>query len=400
MARKCAKCGVVSEIEEALLPIGDSYHCDKIFYCPACSKKRSTQLGESYLIACVMALACGLVWVMARPQNEFAWLVFQGGLFTCFIAVLAVPHELGHVLAAFAAKARVFQVTIGLGRVLYTRDFWGVEWKFCAIPVCGFTSAGFNNRKFYRLRSFLISLGGPLANFFLMVAAVVLLFHISSPWLLAVIRAFIAANIFELGHNLLPRKVNFAGTLAASDGLTLLKASFMSVSEINKEIEGYYIWQGCHHSMKCRFEDAKRSYEEGLTQFPDSDALQSGMGRILLELGNYADARNIFVQLKKNTNFGPSIVIHLLNEIATADIMMGTEQLLNEADDFSRTACEKMPWRPEFKGTRGLVLAKKGHIEEGLSLLRQALNESEDFSHKAIYASYIAEYENKKSNAV
>jgi tetratricopeptide (TPR) repeat protein len=397
MARKCAKCGVVSEIEEAFQKSNSS---DEIFYCSACSKEKSVQLGESYLIACIISLIGGFLLVIIWPRSELVWLMFQGGLFMCFIAITALPHELGHVLAALLTKARIFQVTIGLGRELYTCDFLGIEWKFCAIPICGVTNAFFNNKSFFRLRSFLLSLGGPLANLFMLAAGVILCFHISSPRLGIVIITFIAANVYELLHNLLPRKVNFAGTLASSDGLTLLKAPFMSVSEINKEIEGYYIWQGCRHSMKGRFEDAKRTYEEGLTQFPDSTALQSGMGRILLELGNYADARNMFVQLKKNTNFGPSIGIHLLNEIATADIMMGTEQLLDEADDFSRTACEKMPWRPEFKGTRGLVLAKKGHIEEGLSLLRQALKESEDFSHKAIYASYIAEYESKKSNAV
>ena len=67
------------------------------------------------------------------------------------------------------------------------------------------------------------------------------------------------------------------------------------------------------------------------------------------------------------------MAVYLLNDIATADVMIGAKDLLDEADNFSKTACEKMPWQPEFKWTRGLVLAKKGHIEEGLSLLKEAL---------------------------
>ena len=67
---------------------------------------------------------------------------------------------------------------------------------------------------------------------------------------------------------------------------------------------------------------------------------------------------------------------------------------------FLKTACEKMPWQPEFKGTRGLVLAKKGHIEQGLALLREAMGKTENPSFKALYASYIAEFESKKSNAI
>ena len=241
VSRKCAICGLESEKENDLLPVQNSYCSDKIFYCPACSEKRSTQLGESYLIACVVVLVGGFVWAMARPQNEFASLMFQTGLFMCFVAVAVVPHELGHVLAAFVTKAKVFQVTIGLGRTLYKHDFLGIEWKFCAIPICGFVIPGISSKKFYRTRSFLISLGGPLMNLLLGFAAMLALFHISSPWLAAVIRAFMAANIFGLVFGLLPRKVNFAGTNMESDGLTLLNVPFMSRLEIDREIEANYV---------------------------------------------------------------------------------------------------------------------------------------------------------------
>jgi tetratricopeptide (TPR) repeat protein len=182
----------------------------------------------------------------------------------------------------------------------------------------------------------------------------------------------------------------------SSDGLLLLTEPFMSRSEIDKEIEGYYVWEGYTYSMKGRIEDARRSYEKGLAHFPDSVELQSRMGRVLLELGNYAEAKNMFVQLRKNTDLEPAMAIHLLNEIATANVMIGGNDLLEEADAFSKTACEKMPWQTEFKGTRGVVLARKGHVEQGLALLKEAMDKTENPSHKAVYASYIAEFENKK----
>jgi hypothetical protein len=399
MARKCAKCGVVSEIEDAFLKSDIS---DEAFYCPACSEEKSIpiQLGESFLIACPVLLIGGLVWVITKPQNEFAWLVFQAGLFMCFIAITTLPHELGHVLASFAVGGKVYKVTIGLGKILYKRKFLGIEWEFGAIPICGVTYVTIGDRKLYRTRSFLISSGGPLVDLFMLVAAVTLLFYISSPWLLAITRAFLIANMFELAHNLLPRKINFADKSMSSDGLTLLNIPFMSKSKIDKEIEGYYAWEGYEYSIKGRIEDAKRSFKNGLACFPDSVELQICMGRVLLELGNYADARNMFIQLQKRIDHEPETAVRLLNEIATADIMMGTEQLLDEADAFSKTACEKMPWRPEFKGTRGLLLSKKGQIEEGLALLKEAKDKTEDVSYKEVYAHYITEYENKRNNVV
>jgi hypothetical protein len=273
----------VSEIEETF---HKSYCSDKIFYCPACQEKNATQHGKSYLMACVIVLIGGLVWVMVSPQNEFAWLVLQTGLFGCFNTIVAVSHELGHILAGLMTKAKIFQATIGLGRTLYSRDFRGIEWKFCVIPICGFTIIGFNNRKFYRMRSFLMTLGGPLANCFLIFVGTILLFHISSPWLLALIRPFLAANIFALlFSSLLPRKANFAGTNMSSDGLMLLTIPFMSKLRIDQEIEACYVWEGYSYYRRGHIEDAKRSYEAGLALFPNSAAIQNEMRRVLLNMG-------------------------------------------------------------------------------------------------------------------
>jgi hypothetical protein len=277
MSCKCAKCGIVSEIEETF---HKSYYSDKIFYCPTCWEKNAIQQGESYLTACIIVLIGGLVWVTASPQNELAMLIFQSGLCVCFENMLVPFHELGHILAGLMTKGKIFGVTIGLGRTLYSRDFWGVEWKFCAIPICGFTIIGHKSRRFYRLRSFLTTLGGPLVNFLLIFVAMILLFNVSSPMLLGVIKPFIAANILALLLGLWPRKVNFAGAITTSDGLALLKVPFMSKLRINRELEAYYVWEGYSYYRKGRIEDAKRSYKAGLALFPNSSAIQNEMGRV------------------------------------------------------------------------------------------------------------------------
>jgi tetratricopeptide (TPR) repeat protein len=181
-----------------------------------------------------------------------------------------------------------------------------------------------------------------------------------------------------------------------SDGLTLLKAPFMSRLKIDQEIESHYVWEGYTYSMKGRIEDARRSYEKGLAYFPNSPAIKNEMGRMFLYLGKYIEARNLFVQLQKDTNLGPAMRIGILNAIANADVMIGGNDLLEEADAFSKTACENMPWQTEFKWARGLVLVKKGDIEQGLTLLKEVMDKAENPSQKAVYASYIAEFENKK----
>jgi len=397
MSRKCAKCSIVSEIEEAFQK---SYYSDKIFYCPTCREKDEIQHGESYLIGCLTVLVGGFIWVLISPQNEFAWLVFQIGLTGCFYTVAAVLHELGHVLAALTTKTKVLEVIIGLGKVLNSLDFWGIEWKFCAIPICGLTMISLSKRQFYKIKSFLTSLGGPLANYFLIFVATILLFRISSPWLLAFIRAFIAANVFALLLSLFPKKSHFGGTITSSDGLTLLTIPFMSESRINQEIEAYCVWEGYSYYRRGLFEDAKRSYETALANFPNSLALHYGIGRVFLWLGKYTEARNLFVKLQQSTSLSPAMRIGILNAIATADVMIEGNELLEEADAFSKAAFEKMPWETECKWARGLVLVKKGNTEQGLALLKETADKIENSFQKKLYVSYIADFENKKSDIV
>ena len=229
---------MVSETEGLFIQDNKSYS-DKVFYCPACWKKKTTQCFTSYLLAYVTVLIGGIIWVMVSPKNEFAWLVLHIGLFGCFTIATTVFHELGHVLATFAVRAKILQVTIGLGRILYRRNFLGIEWQFCMIPVCGFVIPNISSIIFYRTRSFLISLGGPLANCFLGITAMLVLRQVSSPWLATIVRSFMIANIFILIHGLWPRTVHFAGQNTPSDGLALLTIPFMSKSEIKREMGGF-----------------------------------------------------------------------------------------------------------------------------------------------------------------
>jgi hypothetical protein len=398
VSRKCAKCGMESEVEEAFLPARNS-SSNKTFYCPACWEKHSTQLGESYLIACAILLAGGLTWVLAQPQNELAWLVFQSGLFLCFTALLTLPHEVGHVLAAFATGAKVFQVNIGVGSIVYQCMFGGIEWRFNAIPIRGFVVDGIKSRKLYRIRQFLITLGGPMANLLLAIIGLVLLYCTSSMWTAALMKSFIAANVFGVIWTLVPRKVNVGGGSTPCDGLALLKLPFMSKSAIELGIESSYAWEGYSYNRNKKFEKAKRCYEEGMKQFPESFILQNGLAEVLLRSKRYADARALFMKL--HTTFQNLACEHrnkLLNTIALTDIKIGTKELLDEADEFSKTACEKMPWNARFKWTRGLVLIEKGDIEQGLALLKEAKNKLESQYHESAYSRYIAEVENQKGN--
>ena len=225
-----------SELENAFLPVHDATS-NKVFYCSTCWEKYSILQGESYLIACLTLLIGGFVWVMVSPQHELARLVFHVGLFMCFLVLSTVIHEFGHVLAAFAARIKVLQVNVGLGKLLYKCHFLGIEWCFHRAPVSGFVIPGIRSTRFYRTRYFIFTAGGSLFNFLMCIVGAILFFHISLEWFTILLRSFILANLFEVVWCLIPRKVNIAGTNTPSDGLILLKLPFMSQSEIEHYID-------------------------------------------------------------------------------------------------------------------------------------------------------------------
>jgi tetratricopeptide (TPR) repeat protein len=340
--------------------------------------KTLNQQGEAFSIAFAILLIGGLIWVIFDQENEFAWIVFQLGLFGFFIFFAAIPHEIGHIVGAILTKTNIFQVNIGIDKILFIGYICGIESIIHAIPFCGYTVVGYDKKNYYRLKKYLVTLGGPLSNLFQIIIAIYFLYYTSSYWLSAIINSFIAANIFELLLSLYPKKYAFSGIISPSDGLVLLTIPFVSKSKINQDIELNYVWEIYSYYKKGQFEDAKHSYQEGIALFPNSFALQSEMGKAFLRFSKPIEAKDLFFQVLKINNIDLSMKASILNSIATADIMIGDNNLLKEADEYSKFAYENMPWQTEFKWTRGMVLMKKGDKEKGLNLLREIANEKSD----------------------
>ena len=117
-------------------------------------------------------------------------------------------------------------------------------------------------------------------NFFLGFALLIILSRVSSVWWAAVIKAFIAINVFALLNGLVPRKVNFSGRNFSSDGLAILSMPFMSKSKIDEEIENCFLWEGCRNYNKGKIEAAIKSYKKGVKRFPNSTELANALANL------------------------------------------------------------------------------------------------------------------------
>jgi hypothetical protein len=166
-----------------------------VFYCPACFGRRGRRGYRLFLFALLAWTALGgaaaalpTAWpgghdlLRADPgqvcralalqvAGSVGWAMLNWSLFFALLALLIVPHELGHALAARLVGMRVFLVQIGRGRLLGTVRFLGAPWQLRACLDDGTTHVGYPDLRFFRLKFFLMVLGGPLLNGLLLAGA-------------------------------------------------------------------------------------------------------------------------------------------------------------------------------------------------------------------------------------
>jgi tetratricopeptide (TPR) repeat protein len=125
----------------------------------------------------------------------------------------------------------------------------------------------------------------------------------------------------------------------------------------------------------------------------------NGRGRILFHRKEFAQAREAFVTLlQSHDDMKPELRFVVLNNIASADVLIGDPDLLAEADRCSAEAYQNAPWAPPVVGTRGVVLAEMGRLDEGIALLKEAMAKNTEAQGKAFEACYIAIGEKRRGN--
>jgi tetratricopeptide (TPR) repeat protein len=209
---------------------------------------------------------------------------------------------------------------------------------------------------------------------------------------------FFYANLAILVGNLWPHNVATAFGALPSDGKQLLLTFFLSHEQ-----------RVLHHAMNfameihiCHgrgdYEGARSWLEKGLALYPDNETLLNWDGIIGLELMEYKKARECFMKLLHRDSKEPLMRPLMLNNIAYTNALLGGDELLKEADEYSQAAMTAISWMPEVRGTRGAVLAAMGRIEEALPMLHDSMLQAVTLNDKAINACMISMAEARRGN--
>jgi tetratricopeptide (TPR) repeat protein len=250
----------------------------------------------------------------------------------------------------------------------------------------------------------LVTLSGPAVN--LGLAAAALFAYGSLPtigsWSIPFMpfACFAVANLWMLFVNLVPRYYKTAHGKLPSDGLSLLRLPFSSKADIDQNIVFYYALEGLELRKKDQLNEAIQWYQKALSIYPGDTRLLNDYAVALIDCERFDEAKALCNQIIEKQASDPGVMAIVHNNIAYLNILLGEKALLEEADTASSHAFASWPWIPAIKGTRGMVLVELGRIDEGIRLLKEALERSEGARQKAINAAYLAVAEARKGNRI
>jgi tetratricopeptide (TPR) repeat protein len=256
---------------------------------------------------------------------------------------------------------------------------------------------GYPDLAWMRMNHFLVVLGGPFVNVMALVPVVALI-SVKGPlggaylYVLVPGVAWAIANLTLLASSLPPyhNKVGDLPYRLPSDGLALLTTPFLSIEKRRSMHARYFMQEAEASYQDGRAGDARRWAERGLHLYPGEPTLLFLMGTYQVRLGEYRPGRDLLHSLLTRADLNPSARALILNNIAWADLMLGDGGPLGEADAFSAEAWTALPWMPALCGTRGAVLVERGELDEGIRLLRTALEKNASSYTRAVNACYLA----------
>lgn len=202
--------------------------------------------------------------------------------------------------------------------------------------------------------------------------------------------------------NLVPHDLSTVAGRLPSDGKRLLQASSLTPQARSELLAEHDYYHALERLERSDYDGISAWVEKGLTAWPDN--LQFLLLRPMPwmeqdDANKIRAARDAFRELLPRAN-NPALVSLIENNIAFADFLLGTPELLEEADRLSAHAIANLSWIECVQGTRGCVLLEQGQIQPAIRLLKSAHESAEAMPRsKATNACYLALAESRRGNA-
>lgn len=357
------------------------------------------------------------IWKVHEHPDPAVWFFLNLFLFQIVTIICIVPHELAHALGAHLAGWNVFYIIIGIGRTLYQKRLFGIDFILKPLPTLGLTIVAPERGKYSRLGHAAFVAAGPVVNLAIVIFCIIWTIRqagtsgifnfpglgtspIFDPLVekIAPVSVVLISNLLILVANLWPRYVKTEFGKMRSDGLALLRVWKMSAGEIAALEASNYLHKIVQLAADKNYLAAVERCETALRDFPENPSIMNLMGVTLIHLCRYHESRDIFSKLLEKASTDKVSKFVFMNNIAYADALIGDTSFLEEADRYSNEVVANLSWLSFAMGTRGTVLVEKGDVEEGIELLKKAFQSNDAASDRALNACYLAIAEKKRGN--
>jgi Flp pilus assembly protein TadD len=407
---RCERCGLESDDPAIFRSIHKAFTVSRKTLCAPCQRKT-----EEQITVWVFVIVLAETAVLALPpfRRDAPWLVLILMFYPLQIASM-VAHEIGHTLGAWAARFRVFAVTIGRGKELMRFNALGVPVSLRVAPVSGMVACGTPSQRHWRLRQMGVVLCGPLVNVLLLGAAVAMIalappaaprsgysFADAPLWFerFLIWHVLAIVNLLAIVGNLIPRTVQTEFGPFASDGRQLWCLIRGKIPTEQQRTAAYYHGAGFAALTAGRYDEALRYFQEGGSRVPDEPRFAEGVGCAQLFLRRYRDAAQTLNSLLDVIPAPNPARPRVLNNLAIAELMADSPDLLERADVHSADAMTAAPGMAWVKGTRGAILVTRGDVEEGVRLLTESMKGAPNKAIRAHLAAFLALAEHRRGNS-
>lgn len=359
----------------------------RTLWCPTCAA--TAQIGSfrlrQVLTYVPFLVAVGVAYILG-DSPEFG----VGERLLILLAVwvvLTVVHELGHALAGKVAGYRIVGIVVGSGRGRLVRfTIFGVIVEVRSNFLSGGMTLPAGSGTF--AQRVLFSAGGVIAE--LLVLIPVLFWDPTSPHLELARIGFIAFIAADVLTNLWPMKIEFplVGSVP-NDGLSLVNAfrNRDNYEELAMDEAEAAIWLlGETNSPGQQLRLVQHQFEDQ----PDAVAVREAYTNQLALNGEWRAAIDVGTPLLE-ADLAPESRALLLNNLAWSVLMLSDEEMLDQAEVWSKEAAELLPVSPAISSTRGSVLVLRGDFDEGMEhLLRAHRTCGHDPKNRALVSAFAA----------
>ncbi len=223
----------------------------------------------------------GLISVSIFPSFSLGWLCLNIVIFYVINTISIVIHESGHAISALCLGMKVTKIAIGHGETICEFQLFGIPWKIKQVPFGGATYILNKSIYFYRTKSFIVSLFGPLTNLILVYLTLRFpreFMTIDTPEIYVYPGIIICIrNIIYVFENLVPQYCNVDGSQVPNDGLSMLKTPFLSTKQISEEVSISWLFDGYNLERSGQYQKAIESFNTAIHH--NSDCVQAYQGR-------------------------------------------------------------------------------------------------------------------------